>query len=133
MTEQELQYGEQLRAEPGTILYQPGDPVSGSSIYFVVAGLVRLDLPLAERLPVYLHPDSIFGLVETLLSCPRLTGAYCLESSILYRWDREGFDLASSVSWELAFNTMTGLTQYLRVLNAEFSSRLRPAGAPKGA
>ena len=131
MTEQELQYGEQLRAEPGTLLYQSGDPVSGSSIYFVVAGLVRLDLPLAERLPVYLHPDSIFGLVETLLSCPRLTGAYCLESSILYRWDREGFDLASSVSWELAFNTITGLTQYLRVLNAEFSSRLRLAGSSK--
>ena len=125
MTEQELQYGEQLRAEPGTILYQPGDPVSGSSIYFIVAGLVRLDLPLSERLSVYLHPDSVFGLVETLLSSPRLTGACCLESTILYRWDREGFDLASSVSWELAFDTITGLTQYLRVLNAEFSSRLR--------
>ena len=129
MTEQELQYGEQLRAEPGTILYQPGDPVSGSSIYFVVAGLVRLDLPLSERLSVYLHPDSVFGLVESLLSSPRLTGACCLESTILYRWDREGFDLASSVSWELAFNTITGLTQYLRVLNAESSDRLRLAGA----
>jgi CRP-like cAMP-binding protein len=133
MTEQELQYGERLRVEPGAFLYQPGDPVSGSSIYIVVAGLVRLDLPLAERLSVYLHPDSVFGLVETLLTCPRLTGAYCLESSILYRWDREGFDLASSVSWELAFNTIAGLTQYLRVLNAEFSSRLRaPAGPAKG-
>jgi CRP-like cAMP-binding protein len=134
MTEQELQYGEQLRAEAGTFLYQPGDPVSGSSIYYVVAGLVRLDLPLsgADRLPVYLHPDSVFGLVETLLACPRLTGACCLESSILYRWDREGFDLASSVSWELAFNTITGCTQYLRVLNAEFSSRLRPASRTGG-
>ena len=129
MTEQELQYGERLRAEPGTVLYQPGDAVSGSSIYFVVAGLVRLDLPLSERLSVYLHPDSVFGLVESLLSSPRLTGACCLESTILYRWDREGFDLASSVSWELAFNTITGLTQYLRVLNAEFSGRLRPRGS----
>jgi CRP-like cAMP-binding protein len=131
MTEQELQYGEQLRAEPGTFLYKPGDPVNATSIYYVVAGLVRLDLPLSggDRLPVYLHPDSVFGLLETLAVCPRLTGAYCLESSILYRWDREGFDLASSVSWELAFTTITGLTQYLRVLNAEFSSRLRPAGS----
>jgi CRP-like cAMP-binding protein len=129
MTLPDLQYGEQFRAEAGTFLYQCGDPVSGSSIYFVVAGLVRLDLPLADRLSVYLHPDSIFGLVETLLDCPRLTGACCLESSILYRWDREGFDLASSVSWELAFNSITGLTQYLRVLNAEFSSRLRAPAA----
>jgi CRP-like cAMP-binding protein len=133
MTVQELQYGEQLRAEPGAFLYRPGDPVSGTSIYFVVAGLVRLDLPAPARLSVYLHPDSVFGLVESLLSCPRLTAACCLESSILYRWDREGFDLASSVSWELAFNTITGCTQYLRVLNAEFASRLRPAGAGKGA
>ncbi len=132
MTGQELQYGEQLRAEPGTFLYRHGDPVSGSSIYFVVAGLVRLDLPLADRLSVYLHPDSVFGLVESLLASPRLTSAYCLESSILYRWDREGFDLAASVSWELAFNTITGCTQYLRVLNAEFSSRLRPATPAKG-
>jgi CRP-like cAMP-binding protein len=130
MTEQELQYGEQLRTETGTVLYRPGDPVSGSSIYFVVAGLVRLDLSLPERLSIYLHPDSVFGLVETLLACPRLTGACCLESSILYRWDREGFDLASSVSWELAYNTITGLTQYLRVLNGEFTSRL--AGAQAG-
>jgi CRP-like cAMP-binding protein len=130
MTEQELQYGEQLRAEAGTFLYQPGEAVSGSSIFYVVAGLVRLDLPLGERLSVYLHPDSVFGLVETLLACPRLTGACCLEPSILYRWDSEGFDLASSVSWELAFNTITGCTQYLRVLNAEFSSRLRQAAGP---
>jgi hypothetical protein len=70
----------------------------------------------------------VFGLVETLLGTARLTGASCLESSLLYRWDREGFDLASSVSWELAFNTITCLTQYLRILNAEFGVRLGPAG-----
>jgi len=136
MREQELQYGEQMHAEPGTTLYRPGDELAGPSIYYVIAGLVRVDLDLAPaaggRLPVYLHPDAVFGLVESLLNSPRLTGACCLESSILYRWDREGFDLASSVSWELAFNTITGLTQYLRVLNAEFTSRLFPAAA-KGA
>ena len=133
MREQELQYGEQTRAEPGTTLYKPGDKLEGSSIYYIIAGLVRLDLEMSPaaggRLPVYLHPDSVFGLVESLLDCPRLVGAQCLESSILYRWDREGFDLASSVSWELAFNTITGLTQYLRVLNAEFTSRLRQGGS----
>lgn len=131
MTDQDLQYGEQIRIEPGKVIYKRGDPVDGPAIYYIVAGLVRLDLELAggERLPVYLLPDSAFGLVETLLECPRLTGAYCMENSLLYRWDKEGFDLASSVSWELAYNTITGLTQYLRVLNAEFSGRLRPSGA----
>jgi CRP-like cAMP-binding protein len=133
MTEQELQYGEQLRAESGMFLYKAGDPLSGASIYYIIAGLVRLDLPLTGggNLPVYLHPDSVFGLVETLASCPRLSGACCLENTILYRWDREGFDLASSVSWELAFNTITGMTQYLRVLNGEFSSRLRSSGGSR--
>jgi len=128
MTEQELQYGEQARMEPGTRLYRQGDAVTGQSIYYLIAGLVRQEVELAggDRIVTYLHPDSVFGLVETLLGTPRLTGAYCLESSLLYRWDREGFDLASSVSWELAFNTITGCTQYLRVLNAEFSDRLRP-------
>jgi CRP-like cAMP-binding protein len=136
MREQELQYGEPLHAEPGTVLYKTGDRLEGASIYYITAGLVRVDLELAPaaggRLSVYLHPDSVFGLVETRLvethpdspDSPRLTSAICLESSILYHWDREGFDLASSVSWELAFNTITGLTQYLRVLNAEFAIRL---------
>jgi len=126
MTEQELQYGERFRVEPGTILYNPGDPLSGKTIYYIIAGLVRLDILLAggQRTPIYLMPDEVFGLVESLLDCPRLTGAYCMENSILYRWDKEGFDLASSVSWELAFNTITGLTHILRILNAEFGDRL---------
>jgi CRP-like cAMP-binding protein len=130
MTDQDLQYGEQMRVDPGKVLYKRGDPVTGPAIYYIVAGLVRLDLDLAgpERLPVYLLPDEVFGLVEPLLECPRLTGAYCMENSLLYRWDKEGFDLASSVSWELAFNTITGLTHLLRILNAEFGDRLGKAG-----
>jgi hypothetical protein len=116
MTDQDLQYGEQMRVDPGKVLYKRGDPVTGPAIYYIVAGLVRLDLDLAgpERLPV--------------LECPRLTGAYCMENSLLYRWDKDGFDLASSVSWELAFNTITGLTHLLRILNAEFGDRLGKAG-----
>jgi hypothetical protein len=47
-----------------------------------------------------------------------------MENSILYRWDREGFDVASSVSWELALETITGMTRTLRILNAEFGDRL---------
>jgi len=112
------------------MLYKPGDPVSGHSINYIIAGLVRLDIPITGggRIPIYLMPDGVFGLVESLLASPRLTGAYCMEKSILYRWDKEGFDLASSVSWELAFNTITGLTHILRILNAEFGDRLGQAG-----
>lgn len=134
MTEQDLQYGERIRVEPGTMLYKPGDPLNGSPVWYIIAGLIRLELEPAGggRIPIYLMPDSVFGLMETLLDCPRLTGAYCMENSILYRWDREGFDLASSVSWELAFNTITGLTHILRILNAEFGDRLGQATSGGG-
>jgi CRP-like cAMP-binding protein len=126
MTENDLQYGEKVRVEPGTVLYSAGDPLSKHPIYYVIAGLVRLEVPTGEdaKLPVYLLPDSVFGTIESLLECPRVSTAYCMENSILYRWDREGFDVASSVSWELALQTITGLTQLLRIMNAEFGDRL---------
>jgi len=126
MMETDLQYGEKVRIEPGTRIYSAGDPPSNHPIYYIIAGLIRMEITLANgsMIPMYLQPDSVFGTVETLLECPRLTTAYCMENSILYRWDREGFDVASSVSWELALETITGLTRTLRILNAEFGDRL---------
>ncbi|MBN1834211.1 MAG: cyclic nucleotide-binding domain-containing protein [Spirochaetales bacterium] len=126
MTETDLQYGEQFRVEPGTVLFSSGEPLSQQPVYCIIAGLVRLEIDTGggAMIPVYLLPDSVFGAVETVLDCPRLARAYCLENSILYRWDREGFDIASSISWELAMHTITGMTQVLRILNAEFGDRL---------
>jgi CRP-like cAMP-binding protein len=126
MTESDLQYGEKVRVEPGTVLYRTGDPLPKHPIFYIIAGLVRIEIEVSDgsRIPVYLLPDSVFGAVESLLDCPRLGSAYCMENSILYRWDKEGFDVASSVSWELALETITGMTQMLRILNAEFGSRL---------
>ena len=126
MTETDLQYGEKVRIEPGTRIYSAGDPASNHPIYYIIAGLIRIEIALANgtMIPMYLQPDSVFGTEETLLDCPRLTTAYCMENSILYRWDKEGFDVASSVSWELALETITGLTRTLRILNAEFGDRL---------
>jgi CRP-like cAMP-binding protein len=126
MTEADLQYGEKVRIEPGTRIYSVADPLSNHPIFYIIAGLIRMEIALASGaiMPIYLHPDSVFGAVETLLDCPRLTTAYCMENSILYRWDREGFDVASSVSWELALETITGMTRTLRILNAEFGDRL---------
>jgi CRP-like cAMP-binding protein len=133
MTGSDLQYGESFRVDPGVLLYAPGDPLGDRPIFCIVAGLVRLEFELSadSHLPVYLLPDSIFGVVETLLDCPRLTRAYCMEKSILYRWDREGFDIASSISWEVAMHTITGMTQVLRILNAEIGDRLS-GSEPKG-
>jgi CRP-like cAMP-binding protein len=129
MIETDLQYGEKVRIEPGTAIYSTGDPLSTHPIYYIIAGLIRIDISLTDEtsIPLYQHPDSVFGVVEALLDCPRLTTAYCMENSILYRWDKEGFDVASSVSWELALETITGLTRTLRIMNAEFGGRLQQA------
>lgn len=126
MTETDLQYGEKVRIEPGSRIYSVADPLTNHPIFYIIAGLIRMEITLANGalIPIYLHPDSVFGAVETLLDSPRLTTAYCMENSILYRWDREGFDVASSVSWELALETITGMTRTLRILNAEFGDRL---------
>ena len=127
MIETDLQYGEKVKIEPGTVLYSIGDSLTDHPIYYVIAGLIRIGIPLSDgsTLPVYQHPDSVFGVVEALLDCSRLTTAYCMENSIVYRWDKEGFDVASSVSWELALETITGLTRMLRIMNAEFGDRIQ--------
>ena len=127
MIETDLQYGEKVRIEPGTSIYSIGQSLSTHPIYYVIAGLIRIGIPTADgtTIPVYQHPDSVFGVVESLLDCDRLTTAYCMENSILYRWDRDGFDVASSVSWELALETIKGLTRTLRIMNAEFGDRIQ--------
>jgi CRP-like cAMP-binding protein len=127
MIETDLQYGEKVRMEPGTVIYSKGDRLTNHPIYYIIAGLIRVDIALDDgsAIPVYQHPDSVFGVVEALLDCARLTTAYCMENSILYRWDKEGFDVASSVSWELALETITALTRTLRIMNAEFGDRLQ--------
>ncbi len=127
MTDKDLQYGEKIRVEPGSYVYESGDPLQPKPVFYIIAGLVRLEIEQSDGsvFPVHLFPDSVFGLVESLLdNSPRLAGAYSMETLILYRWDRESFDTASSVSWELALHAITSLTQLLRILNAEFGHRL---------
>ena len=130
MEEKDLQYGERINYEPGICLYKLGDALEEKPIYYIIAGLVKIEISLAggSTFPLYLLPDSVFGLIEPLLGCPRLTTAYCMEKSLLYRWDMENFYMASSVSWELALNTITDLTQRLRILNAEFGEKIGLVG-----
>ncbi len=126
MENQFLQYGEKINIQPGEIIYRPGDPPDEKPIYYLIAGLVKIEFNLAggSAFPLYILPDSLFGLIEPILDCRRLTHAFCMEKSILYRWDLESFDLAAGVAWELALNTITGLTRMLRIFNAEFGERI---------
>ena len=72
-----LQYGEAHYYDGGTILYTGGDPVGETPIYYIVAGLVKLDIHCGrnEILPLYLTPDTIFGTVELISGTKRLTSA----------------------------------------------------------
>jgi len=121
-----LQYGEEKIFEAGTVIYKAGDPNENKPIFFITAGLIKIEITLAggAKFPLYLQPDSIFGLVEPLVECNRLTSAFAMEPSILYSWDLENFELASGVSWELALTSITGLTRLLRILNAEFGEKI---------
>jgi CRP-like cAMP-binding protein len=126
MQEKDLQYGEKVVFDAGACLYKPGDDLEKMPVYYIIAGLVKIEFNLEEgrKFPLYLQPDAVFGLVEPLLATNRVTAAYCMEKSIVYHWDLESFDMASGVHWELALTTITGLTQILRIMNAEFGERI---------
>ena len=63
MIETDLQYGEKVRMEPGTVIYSKGDRLTNHPIYYIIAGLIRVDIALDDgsAIPVYQHPDSVFG------------------------------------------------------------------------
>ena len=121
-----LQYGKEVTYEPGTVIYRTGTLPEEQSIFYIVAGLVKIEITLNDgfKFPLYLQPDSVFGIVEPVSGSSRLTNAYAMEKSLFYTWDVENFYLASSVSWELTYISITGLTRFLRILNAEFGEKI---------
>jgi CRP-like cAMP-binding protein len=120
-----LQYGEEFSVPARACLFSPGDAPDEKPVFYVVAGLVRIEYLLRdEKFLLWIAPDTLFGLVEPLAECARLSVAQAMERTILYRWDLEGFFTAAGVSWELALVATTGLTRELRILNAEFGERI---------
>ena len=120
-----LQYGEEISFPAHGAVYRTGDAAGPKPVLYVAAGLIKVEYPVrSETFSLWLHPDSIFGLVEPLAGCPRLCTAQAMERTVCYAWDLEGFFLASGVSWELAVAAITGLSRELRTLNAEFGERL---------
>jgi CRP-like cAMP-binding protein len=120
-----LQYGEESSLQARSVVFRTGDPIGDKPVFYVVAGLVKIEYPLGESFfPLWVPPDGIFGLVEPLAECGRLCVAQAMERTIIYRWDMDGFFTAAGVSWELALAATTGLTRELRILNAEFGERL---------
>jgi hypothetical protein len=120
-----LQYGEETSAPSRSLLYNVNDPIGDKPVFYVVAGLLKVEYPLRDSVfTLWVPPDSMVGLVEPLAECNRLCDVHIMERTILYRWDMEGFFTATGVSWELALAATTGLTRELRILNAEFGERL---------
>jgi CRP-like cAMP-binding protein len=122
-----LQYGEIMAIEAGEAIFSVDKELEPRPIYYVVAGLVRLGIRRAGGCPIsiYAAPDTLFGIVEIMAGTKRLMDAVCLEKTILYCWDHESYQLAHNVSWELAFQTFTGLSRILRILNAEYTEARR--------
>jgi CRP-like cAMP-binding protein len=122
---QYLQYGEETSCPARSVVYRTGDPVGEKPVFYVIAGLVKIEYSLRDStFTLWTPPDGIFGLVELLSESPRLCVAHAMERTIFYQWDMEGFFTAAGVSWELALVATTGLTRELRILNAEFGERL---------
>jgi len=123
-----LQYGEEFAVPTRSCLFSPGDAPKEKPVFYIVAGLVKIEYLLRTgKFPLWAAPDTLFGLVEPLAECARLSAAHAMERTILYRWDLEGFFTAAGVSWELALVATTGLTRELRILNAEFGEQIRLA------
>jgi len=120
-----LQYGEEISFPSRSPIYRSGEPVRAKPVFYVVAGLLKVEYPVRDAtFTLWLPPDSIFGLVEPLAECARLSVVQTMERTICYTWDLEGFFTAAGVSWELALAATTGMTRELRILNAEFGERL---------
>lgn len=120
-----LQYGEETSVPSRSVLYRVGDPIGEKPIFYITAGLMKIEYPLRDSMfTLWMPPDSVIGLVEPLAECKRLCVVHAMERTILYRWDLEGFFTAAGVSWELALAATTELTRELRILNAEFGERL---------
>ena len=120
-----LQYGEEISFPSRTSIYSTGEPVGEKPVFYVIAGLVKIEYPVRDStFTLWLPPDSIFGLVEPLAECARLGVVAGHGANHLLPWDLEGFFTAAGVSWELALAATTGMTRELRILNAEFGERL---------
>jgi CRP-like cAMP-binding protein len=120
-----LQYGEKASYAAQDLIYAEGDPAGEKPIYYIIAGLIKVEYALSKsKFPLWLTPDSIFGLVEPLAETARLSQVRAMERTIIYRWDLDGFFSAAGVSWELGLTAITGLTRELRILNAEFGDRV---------
>jgi hypothetical protein len=126
-----LQYGEESSLPSRSVIYSVGDPVGEKPVFYLIAGLIKVEYPMSgSTFPLWVHPDSIFGLVEPLADSTRLSVVQAMERTILYRWDMESFFMAAGVSWELAMVATTGMTRELRIMNAEFGQRLGVLEAP---
>jgi CRP-like cAMP-binding protein len=120
-----LQYGEEVSFAPRTRIFSPDDDPGEKPVFYIIAGLVKVEYRLTEaRLPLYLAPDTVFGLVDPLAESKRLCSALTLEKTILYRWSLEDFFTEAGVSYELARLAIRGMSRELRILNAEFGERI---------
>lgn len=122
-----LVFGKTLIVEPGSELYDFRDMITEGAVYFIIAGMIRMECHLSvdNTLKYYLQPGSVFGLEETPETKTRIARAVAVEKTMLFKWTRNHFYQAADESRALAIVTIKSLARMIRILNAEYSEYLK--------
>ena len=121
-----LELGKIITYDPKNIIYRRGDSDNQKPIYYIMAGLVKIEyiLPSGINFKYYLQPNNLFGIEEAIGRIGRLSDAVAMETSKLYKWDPDLFFQATENSHRLAITSIRSLSRLLRILNSEYGDKV---------
>ncbi|MBN2534304.1 MAG: cyclic nucleotide-binding domain-containing protein [Spirochaetales bacterium] len=121
-----LELGKIVTFDSKSIIYRRGDADEQKPIYYIMAGLVKIDykLPSGINFKYYLQPNNLFGIEAAIGKIGRLGDAISMETSKLYEWVPDYFLQATENSHQLAITSIRSLSRLLRILNSEYGGQL---------
>ncbi|MBN2735876.1 MAG: cyclic nucleotide-binding domain-containing protein [Spirochaetales bacterium] len=124
-----LSGGEFKTLSKGEIIFERSDALQKQPVFFIAAGLVRLQYLLADgsEFKYYVESGSVFGIEECVQGIFRLCDAVAAEKTQIYLWDLESYYQASEGSPKLAINSIRSLSRLLRIMNSEYGDLLTQA------
>ena len=121
-----LELGKIVTFDPKSIIYRRGDTGDNKPIYYIMAGLIKIEykLPSGIDFKYYLQPNTLFGIEEAIGRIGRLGDAISMETTKLYKWVPDFFFQATESSHRLAITSIRSLSRLLRILNSEYGDQL---------
>jgi CRP/FNR family transcriptional regulator, cyclic AMP receptor protein len=101
---------EELRAEPGQVIFEKGD--TGNSLYIIVEGTVRVHD--GEKTIATLGPGEVFGELAALDPEPRMASVTVTEPALLLRMGHAELDELMAEHPEVAIGIIRVLCRRLR-------------------